>query len=120
MPLSIGVALPTLDLLWIASLASDDDYDNEELAPRSPLASTKGVASASVCDAADVRHDEEAPVELCGGLSATADVLGDDEGWMQVGRGSCTGREPSSSLQKEGLERSLAFKYWDRGRYFGA
>jgi hypothetical protein len=61
----------------------------------------------------------EAPAKPCGGLSAAATAaFGDEEGWVQVGRGSCLDREPSSLLRHEGLERSLAFKRWARGRCF--
>lgn len=94
------------------------DDDDEELAPRSPLAFSSGVASGSVCDIADVPHDEEVPAEPCGVLSAAADALGGDDDWVHVGRGGRPGREPSSLLRKEGLERSLAFKRWARGRCF--
>jgi hypothetical protein len=57
-------------------LGSDEDDNDEELALQSPLASAKGDASGTVCDNAYMHHDEVAPAELCGGLSATAaDIL---------------------------------------------
>ncbi|KAK1663422.1 hypothetical protein QYE76_051581 [Lolium multiflorum] len=95
-PLSDDV-LPAPSLLWVDSLGSDEDDDDEELAPRSPLAGSV--------------HVEEAPVAPCSGL-------GDDDDWVQVGRGGRPSRDPSSLLRKEGLERSLAFKRWARGRCF--
>nr|XP_051190172.1 uncharacterized protein LOC127303486 [Lolium perenne] len=44
-PLLAGGAMPALGSLWVASLDSDEDDDDEELAPRSPLASSEGVVS---------------------------------------------------------------------------
>lgn len=117
-PLPAGDVLPAPSLLWVASLSSNEDDDVEELAPQTPLASTKGVVSGSVRGTADVRHVEKAPAEPCGSLSAADEALRDKEGWVQVGRGGRPGREPSSLLPKEGLERSLAFKRWARGRCF--
>ncbi|KAK1601703.1 hypothetical protein QYE76_018397 [Lolium multiflorum] len=116
-PLPAGNALPALSLLRATSLGSDKNDDDEELTPRSPLDATKGVVSGLVRDAADVRHDEEVLVKLCG-LSLAVDSVGDDEGWVHVGRGGHPSREPSSLLQRDGLERSLAFKRWAQGRCF--
>jgi hypothetical protein len=105
-------------LLRIASLGFDEGVDDEKLAPQSLLASSKDVVSSSVRDTADVRHVEEVPAEPCGGLSAADVALGDEEGWVQVGRGGRPFRDPSSLLQNDGLERSLAFNRWTRGRCF--
>jgi hypothetical protein len=108
-PLPAGNALPALSLLRAASLGSDENNDDEELIPRSPLAATKGVVSGLVRDAAVVCHDEEAPVKLCG-LSLAVDSVGDDEGSVHVSRGGRPGREPSSLFSKEGLEHCLFLK----------
>jgi hypothetical protein len=62
-PLPAGDALLAQDLLWVASVDSDEEEDDQELAPRSSLASSKGVVTGSVHDSANVRHDEEAPAE---------------------------------------------------------
>ncbi|KAK1644447.1 hypothetical protein QYE76_062252 [Lolium multiflorum] len=99
--------MPAPSLLWVASLGSDDDDDDEVLAPQTPLAGSV--------------HVVQAAVEHCSGLCASVDALGDDDNWVQVGRGGRPGRssrEPSSELRKEGLDRSLAFKRWARGRCF--
>jgi hypothetical protein len=95
----VGVMLPAPVLLWDASLSSDKDEDD-----------------GSVLDTVDVRHVEKVPAEPCDDLLAAA--LGDNEGWVQVGRGSRHGREPSALFRKEGLEGTLAFKRWAQGRYF--
>ncbi|KAK1651628.1 hypothetical protein QYE76_069433 [Lolium multiflorum] len=99
-------------------MAPEKMDDDEELAPRTPSVSTNGVVPGSVCDAADVRHGGKTLEELCDGLSPAAAALGVEEGWVQVGRGNLPGHEPLSLLRKEGLERSLAFKRWARGRCF--
>ena len=75
------------------------------------MASSKGVDSGSVHDNADVCHVEEAPVEPYGGLFAAATALGDEEGWVQVGRDSRPDNAPSDLLQEDSLERSLSFKH---------
>lgn len=98
-------------------MAPEKMDDDEELAPRTPSVSN-GVVPGSVCDAADVRHGGKTLEELCDGLSPAAAALGVEEGWVQVGRGNLPGHEPLSLLRKEGLERSLAFKRWARGRCF--
>jgi hypothetical protein len=68
---------------------------------------------------ADMCNLDEARAEPCGGISAAVDALGDKADWVQVGRGGRPGREASSSLlRNEGLECSLAFKRWARGRCF--
>jgi hypothetical protein len=67
-----------LSLLWVASLSSDrDDDDDEELAPQSPLACSKIIVSGSVRGTAD---DEEALAQPCSGLSTVVDTLGDEKG----------------------------------------
>jgi hypothetical protein len=81
-PLPAGGALPAPGLLWVAFLDSDENDDEEELAPRSPLASSKGIVSGSVRNTADVCHDEEAPVEPCDGLSTVVGVLGAEDEWI--------------------------------------
>jgi hypothetical protein len=117
-PHCADVELPVLSQLWVASLSSDEDDDDEVLAPQTPLASAKDVVSGSVLGAVDVRHEEMVLVEPCDGSFVAAAALGDEEGWVQVGRGGSHDRGPSSLHQKEGLERSLAFKRWARGRCF--
>jgi hypothetical protein len=94
----IGAMLPAPVILWDASLCSDEDEDDEVLAPQTPLASAKGAISSLVLGTIDVRLDEKVPVEPCGGLLA-ASALGDEEGWVQVGRGSRHGREPLSLVR---------------------
>jgi hypothetical protein len=108
-PLSGGASLPASSELWVASLSSDDDEDDGVLAPQ-------GVVSPSILDTVEVRHDEKVLAEPS--LFVAAAALGDEEGWVQVGWGGRHGHEPSSLYQKEGLERSLAFKHWARGRCF--
>jgi hypothetical protein len=80
-----GVALPAPSLLWVASLSSDEDDDDEVLVPQTPLASAKDDVSGLVLDTIDVRHDEKVPPGPCGSLFA-ASTLGDKEG-MKVGQG---------------------------------
>ena len=41
-----------------------------------------------------------------------------EESWVQVGRGRHACRGAPAKTSREGLERSLAFKRWDRGRCF--
>jgi hypothetical protein len=62
-PLPAIDALPVLSLSSVASLGSDEDGDNEELASWSPFASTKDGVLGSACIITDVRNDDEAPVE---------------------------------------------------------
>jgi hypothetical protein len=50
-PLCSGAVLPASSRLWVASLSSDEDDDDEVLAPQTPSASAKDVVSASVLDA---------------------------------------------------------------------
>jgi hypothetical protein len=50
-----GVALPASSLLWVASLSSDEDDDDEVLVPQTPLASAKDDVSGLVLDTVDVR-----------------------------------------------------------------
>jgi hypothetical protein len=66
----------------------------------------------------DVCHVEKAPAEACDALFVAAADLGDEEGWVHVGRGGCPGHEPLPLLRQGALERSLAFKRWARGRCF--
>jgi hypothetical protein len=82
------------------------------------LASANGDVSRLVLGTAVVQHDVKALAKPCGDLFVADAAVGVDEGWVQVGRGGRFGRESSSSLQKEGLERSLTFKRWARGRCF--
>jgi hypothetical protein len=112
----VGAMLPAPVLLLDASLRSDKDEDDEVLALQTPLVSVKGVGSGSVLDTIEMHHVEKVPAEPYGGLLTAA--LGDKECWVQVGRGGRHCHEPSSSVRKEGLERSLAFKRWARGRCF--
>jgi hypothetical protein len=77
-------ALKAPSLLWVASLDSDEDDDDEELVPQSPLAGSV--------------HVEEVVADPCGGLSASTDALGNDDDWVLVGRGGRPSREPSSLL----------------------
>jgi hypothetical protein len=74
------VELPVSSQLWVASLSSDEDDDDEVLAPHTPLASTEDVFG-SVLGAVDVRHDEMVLVEPCDGPFVAAVALGDEEGW---------------------------------------
>jgi hypothetical protein len=53
-PLPTGDALSSLGLLWVAYLGSDEDEDDEESAPQSTLASSKGVVSGSFRGTTDV------------------------------------------------------------------
>jgi hypothetical protein len=78
-PLHASDVMLVPSLLWNASLGTDEDDDDEELAPQSPLASAKGVVCGSVHGTAFVRHVKEALVEPYGGLSAATDALGDEE-----------------------------------------
>jgi hypothetical protein len=112
----VGAMLPARVLLWDASLSSDEDEDDEVLAPRTPFVSVKVVGFGLVPSTVDMHHAEKVPAEPCGGLLTTA--LGDKECWVQVGQGGRHFREPSPLVRKEGLERSLAFKRWARGRCF--
>jgi hypothetical protein len=79
MPLPHGVALSAPSLLWVASLSSDEDDDDEVLVPQTPLASAKDDVSGLVLGTVDVRHDEKVPPGPCGNLFA-ATTLGDKEG----------------------------------------
>jgi hypothetical protein len=82
-PLPTGATPPAPSLLWIASLSSDKDEDDEVLASQTPLASAKGVVSGSSLDLVDVHHNEKTSMELCGRLCiAAAAALGDEEGSM--------------------------------------
>jgi hypothetical protein len=54
----------------------------------------------------------------CGGLSATAALIEGEEGWEHVGRGRRFSQGASPESSREGVERSLAFKRWARGRCF--
>jgi hypothetical protein len=115
-PLPAGVSLSASSLLWDTSLSSDEDDDDNMLAPQTLLASANGDVSRLVLITADVQHDGKPPAEPCGDLFAFDAALAIDEGWVHVGRGGHLGRKTYSSLQKEGLEHSLAFKCWARGR----
>lgn len=111
-PLPDCAALSSPSLLLDPSLSFDEDDDYEV------LAYDKGVVFGPVHSSAEVCHDGKVTAEPYGGLSATVLAVGDDGDWVQVGRGGRPGREPPSSIRKEGLERSLAFKRWARGRCF--
>jgi hypothetical protein len=105
--------MPTASsLLWAGYLSSDEDDGDEVLASQTPLASAKDVISGSVLGTADVHHAEKVPPKPCVGLFATSATLGGKEDWVQVGHDGRLGHTPSSLLQKEGTERSLAFKRW--------
>ncbi|XBI40363.1 hypothetical protein VPH35_124960 [Triticum aestivum] len=54
----------------------------------------------------------------CNDLSAAATALVGGAGWKHVGRGRRSGRHAHPEPSREGLERSLAFKRWARGRCF--
>jgi hypothetical protein len=111
--------MPTASsFLWAGYLSSDEDDGDEVLASQTPLASAKDVVSGSMLGTADVHHAVKVPLEPCGGLFAASATLGGKEDWVQVGRDRRPGCTPSSLLQKEGTERSLAFKRWARGRCF--
>jgi hypothetical protein len=87
---------------WVSIADVDENEDDhEELAPQT-LAAAKGAPRtlSVACSSVDVCHDEKAPPEPGGGLSAAA--AGDEDGWVQVGQGSRPGHEPSSLLRKEG------------------
>jgi hypothetical protein len=77
-PLPADDALLDLGLLWVASLDLEGDREDEDLVPRSPLASSEDVVSGLVHDTVDVRHDEEVPAEHCDNPSAGDGALGDD------------------------------------------
>jgi hypothetical protein len=80
-PLRAGAAMPALSELWVASLSSDDDEDDEV------LASTKGVVAGSLLDTVDVRHDEKVLAEPYDSLFVAAADLGDEDGrcrWVGV------------------------------------
>jgi hypothetical protein len=79
-PLRDGAALPVSSMLWVASLSSDQDDDDEVLVPPTPLASTKGDISSLVLDTIDVHHYEKVPTESYDGLFVAAVILGDEEG----------------------------------------
>jgi hypothetical protein len=66
-----GVALPASSLLWVASLSSDEDDNDEVLVPQTPLASAKDDVSGLVLDTIDVRHDEKVPPGPCGHVAAS-------------------------------------------------
>jgi hypothetical protein len=117
-PLRDGAPLQASSQLWVASLSSDEDNDDEVLAPQTPLASAKDVVSGSVLDTIDVRRDEKVLAEPCDGLFVVVAALRDEEGWVQVGQGDRHDHGPSALHRKEGLEHSLAFKCWARGRCF--
>jgi hypothetical protein len=89
---------PASSLLWASSLSSDEDDEDEVLAPQTPLASAKDVVSGSVLGNVDVHLTKKAHVEPCGGLFADSAALGGKEDWVQVGRGGRPGRMPSSLL----------------------
>jgi hypothetical protein len=46
-----------------------------------PLSATKALFSNLVRDITDMRYDDEAPTEPCGGISS-AEAIGDDEDWV--------------------------------------
>lgn len=54
----------------------------------------------------------------CNGLSAATAAVVAGAGWVHVGRGRHSGRRAPPEPSREGLERSLAFKRWARGRCF--
>jgi hypothetical protein len=62
-PLRAGAALRASSQLWVASLSSDEDEDDDMLAPQTPLASIRDVVSGSVLNTVDVRLDEKVLVE---------------------------------------------------------
>jgi hypothetical protein len=123
-PLRAGAGLQASSQLWVASLSSDEDDDDEMLAPQTPLAfgrdvaSVRDVVSGSVLNTVDVRLDEKVLVEPSDGLFVAVAALEDEEGWVQVGQGAHHYSGPSALHWNEGLERSLAFKRWARGRCF--
>ncbi|XP_048554207.1 uncharacterized protein LOC125535209 [Triticum urartu] len=57
-------------------------------------------------------------VSACNDLSAATAAVVDGAGWVHVGRGRRSGRRAPPEPSREGLERSLAFKRWARGRCF--
>uniref|UniRef100_A0ACD5YZB1 Uncharacterized protein n=1 Tax=Avena sativa TaxID=4498 RepID=A0ACD5YZB1_AVESA len=101
-------SVATRPSLWASTAEEDEDSDDEELAPRTPPAT-------KLCIATIVDKVESNVVKF---TCAAASADGDEQGWVQVGRGGRLGREPSSLLCKEGSQRSLAFKRWARGRCF--
>jgi hypothetical protein len=94
-------------------LSSDEDDDDEVLAPQTPSASAKDVVSASVLDTIDVCPDGKV-LKPCDGLFVDVAALGDEEDWVRwvkavvvtVGHQLRIGRKVSSvvSLSSVGLE----------------
>jgi hypothetical protein len=76
------------------------------------------------CDDATMPEKLESPLlgpssaSACNGLSAAAAALEAEAGWEHVGRGRRSGQGTPLEPSREGLERSLAFKRWARGRCF--
>ncbi|KAK1649921.1 hypothetical protein QYE76_067726 [Lolium multiflorum] len=111
------VSLPADDamlapsLVWVASLCSDDDGDDEGLAPQPPLAPTNSKIPGLVRNTSDVRHDEEAQAGPYDGLSAATHVLGDGEDWYRWVREAdlaaslhlCFGRKASSVVSPSSI-----------------
>ncbi|KAM3275063.1 hypothetical protein ACQJBY_043812 [Aegilops geniculata] len=79
-----------------------DDGCNDEKTPEKLGSPLLGPSSASACN----------------DLSAVVAALVGGAGWVHVGRGHRSGRHAHPEPSREGLERSLAFKRWARGRCF--
>lgn len=115
-------APPTPPAALVSALSDGKDND-EELAPQTPPAALGGLGSAGVpllpvpvpsqllSEQEVTRLLGPSSASTWGGLSAAAAALVAEEGGEHVGLGR---RSPS----REGLERSLAFKRWARGRCF--
>jgi hypothetical protein len=73
-PLGAGAAMPSSSELWVASLSSVDDKDDEV------LDSAKGVVAGSLLDTVDVCHDEKVLAEPCDSLFVAAADLGEEDG----------------------------------------
>jgi len=88
---------PSARPLWVsASDAFDAEDDEDELVPRTPVATKAAVVMPQM------------PL-IAHGTAASTD--GDEEGWVQVGRGGRPGCEPSPLLRKEasvGLEGDVS------------
>ncbi|KAK1617775.1 hypothetical protein QYE76_023292 [Lolium multiflorum] len=82
-PLPADDALQDVGFIWVASLDLERDGNDEDLVPRSPLASSEDVVSGLVHDTVDVCHDEEVPAEHRDNPSAGASALRDEHDGCQ-------------------------------------
>lgn len=130
------VVLDSRPASWCA--VNDDEVQTEELVLQSPLPDGSAgdahlqLGCSVVKDVEDIEgltegcDDEKTPQKLLGpssesaciDISAATAALEAEAGWEHVERGHRFGRGAPPVPSREGLERSLAFKRWARGRCF--